>query len=45
MIDLNKEKIPTLECVKDNYPITKEMVETMKQNMIQSFPFENSFQA
>lgn len=45
MIDLNKDKIPTLEWVKDNYPITKEMVETMKQNMIQSFPFEHSFQA
>jgi len=45
MIDLNKEKIPTLEWVKDNYPITKEMVETMKQNMIQSFPFEHSLQA
>lgn len=45
MINLNKEDIPTLEWVKDNYMITKEMVETVKRNMIQSFPFEHSFQA
>ena len=45
MINLNKENLPTLDWVKDNYSITKEMVETTKQNMIQSFPFEHSFQA
>lgn len=45
MINLNKEEMPTLEWVKDNYMITKEMVETAKQNMIQSFPFEHSFKA
>ena len=45
MINLNKENLPTLDWVKDNYLITKEMVETTKQNMIQSFPFEHSFQA
>lgn len=44
MIDINKENIPTLEWVKEQYPITKEMVETAKRNMIQSFPFEHSFQ-
>ena len=45
MIDLKKENIPTLEWVKKHYPVTKEMVETAKRNMIQSFPFEHSFQA
>lgn len=45
VINLNKENMPTLEWVKDNYQITKEMIETAKQNMIQSFPFEHSFMA
>lgn len=44
MIDMQKENMPTLEWVKEHYPITKEMVETAKRNMIQSFPFKNSFQ-
>ena len=43
MLDLNKEDMPTLEWVKAHYPITKEMVDTMKQDMIQAFPFEHSF--
>lgn len=43
MLDLNKEDMPTLEWVKAHYPITKEMVDTMKQDMIQAFPFEHPF--
>lgn len=42
MIDIKKGNIPSIEWVKEHYPITKEMVEAMKQNMIQSFPFEHS---
>jgi hypothetical protein len=45
VIDIKKENIPSLEWVKEHYPITKEMVETVKRNMIQSFPFEHAFQA
>ena len=45
VIDIKKENIPSLEWVKEHYPITKEMVETVKRNMIQSFPFEHSLQA
>ena len=45
MIDIKKENIPSLEWVKEHYPITKEMVETVKRNMIQSFPFEHAFHA
>lgn len=42
VIDIKKGNIPSIEWVKEHYPITKEMVEAMKQNMIQSFPFEHS---
>ena len=33
---------PTLEWIKENYLVTSAMVDTMKRNMIQSFPFEHS---
>lgn len=34
---------PTLEWIKENYQVTQTMVDTMKRNMIKSFPFEHSF--
>lgn len=42
-VDINKDKLPTIEWIKENYLITKEMVEKKKQEMIKSFPFNHSF--
>lgn len=40
-INLNKENIPTLKWIKENYRITSEMVNQMKKNMIDAFPYKN----
>jgi len=45
VINIKQDNFPTLEWVKEHYPITKDMVENAKRNMIQSFPFEHSFKA
>lgn len=39
-INLNKEKIPTIETIIKNYKITPEMVERKKKEMIEAFPFK-----
>lgn len=41
-IDMNKETIDSLEYVKNNYKITKKMVDDKKRSMIDSFPFKNN---
>lgn len=40
-IDLNTEKLNSIEEIKERYKITDEMVERMKRDMINSFPIKN----
>ncbi len=43
LIDIHTHEVPSLEWIKEHYQVTPSMVETMKHNMLQSFPFEHSF--
>lgn len=43
MVDVNKDKLPTIEWINEHYQITSEMVDAKKQDMIQSFPYKHSF--
>ena len=38
-LDLKKDSFPTIEWIIKHYPITKQMVENKKQNMLKAFPF------
>lgn len=41
-IDLNTEKLNSIEEIEERYKVTDEMVEKMKQDMINCFPIKNS---
>ncbi len=43
LIDIYKDKLPTIEWINKHYQITSEMVDVKKQAMIKSFPFKHSF--
>ena len=38
-IDLNKDKFPSLDWIKDNYKVEKEKVEKIKKDLISAFPY------
>lgn len=42
-LDTQTCEAPTLDWIDANYRVTDGMVETMKRNMLQSFPFKHSF--
>lgn len=42
-VDINKDKLPTIEWINEHYQITSEMVDEKKRDMIQSFPYKHSF--
>ena len=42
-LDLKKDNFPTLDWIDSNYKLTIDMVEKIKNGLIQSFPFKNEF--
>lgn len=43
LVDVNKDKLPSIEWIHEHYQITKDMVGAKKQDMINSFPYKHSF--